>query len=67
MVGHAAAADSDAGGGAGLQRSLVNRHDGRSRLAPLEDRLAMLLQGMQARLQSMKHRDGTTGLLSSLS
>jgi hypothetical protein len=40
----AAAADSYArGGGAGLQRSLVNRHDGRSRLAPLEDRLAMLL------------------------
>jgi hypothetical protein len=61
------AADSDAGGGAGLQRSLVNRHDGRSRFALLEDRLAMLLQSMQARLQSMKHRNGAIGFLSGLS
>jgi hypothetical protein len=30
------------------------RHDDPSRLAPLEDRLAMLLKGVQARLQSMK-------------
>jgi hypothetical protein len=43
------------------------RHDGTSRLAPLEDRLAMLLEGVQARLQSMKHRDGAIGLLSGLS
>jgi hypothetical protein len=42
------------------------RHDDPSRLAPLEDRLAMLLKGVQARLQSMKHRDGAIGLLSGL-
>jgi hypothetical protein len=35
-----------------------------SDLALLEDRLAMLLEGMQTSLQSTKHRDGTTGLLS---
>jgi hypothetical protein len=40
---------------------------GPSRLAPLEDRLAMLLKGVQARLQSMKHRNGAIGLLSGLS
>jgi len=38
-----------------------------SRLAPLEDRLAMLLKGVQARLESMKHRDGAIRLLSGLS
>jgi hypothetical protein len=37
------------------------------RLAPLEDRLAMLLKGVQARLESMKHRDGAIRLLSGLS
>jgi hypothetical protein len=40
--------------------------DGLSVLAPLEDRPAMLLKGMQARLQSIKHRDGAIGLLSGL-
>ena len=40
--------------------------DGPSDLAPLEDRLAMLLKGVQARLESMKHRDGAIGLLSGL-
>jgi hypothetical protein len=35
-------------------------------LAPLEDHLAMVLKGVQARLQSMKHRDGAIGLLSLL-
>ena len=40
--------------------------DGLSVLAPLEDHLAMLLKGVQARLQSMKHRDGAIGLLSLL-
>jgi len=40
--------------------------DGPSVLAPLEDRLAMLLKRVQARLQSMKHRDGAIGLLSGL-
>jgi hypothetical protein len=40
--------------------------DGSSVLAPLEDHLAMLLKGVQARLQSMKHRDGAIGLLSGL-
>ena len=29
--------------------------------------LAMLLKGVQARLQSMKHRDGAIGLLAGLS
>jgi hypothetical protein len=38
-----------------------------SRLASLEDRLAMLLKGVQARVQSMKHRDGAIGVLSGLS
>jgi hypothetical protein len=46
---------------------LQRRHDGTSHPAPLEDRLMMLLKGMQARLQSMKHRDGAIGLLSGLS
>ena len=40
--------------------------DGLSVHAPLEDHLAMLLKGVQARLQSMKHRDGAIGLLSIL-
>ena len=40
--------------------------DGLSVLAPLEDHLKMLLKGVQARLQSMKHRDGAIGLLSGL-
>jgi hypothetical protein len=40
--------------------------DGPSVLAPLEDRLAMLLKGVQARLENMKHRDGAIGLLSGL-
>jgi hypothetical protein len=40
--------------------------DGLSVLAPLEDRLAMLLKGVQAHLQGMKHRDGAIGLLSGL-
>jgi hypothetical protein len=40
--------------------------DGLSVLAPLEDHLAMLLKRVQARLQSMKHRDGAIGLLSLL-
>jgi hypothetical protein len=46
---------------------LQRRHDGSSHLAPLENRLTMLLKGVQARLQSMKHRDGAIGLLSGLS
>src|SRR5215469_5018843 len=46
---------------------IQRRHDGTSRLAPLEDRLAMLLKSVQARLQSMKHRDGAIGLLPGLS
>ena len=40
--------------------------EGPSVLAPLEDRLAMLLKRVQARLESMKHRDGAIGLLSGL-
>jgi hypothetical protein len=40
--------------------------DGPSVVAPLEDRPAMLLKGVQARLQSMKHRGGAIGLLSLL-
>ena len=46
---------------------LQRRHNGSSHLAPLENRLTMLLKGVQARLQSMKHRDGAIGLLSGLS
>src|SRR5262245_17611838 len=34
--------------------------------APFEDHLAMLLKCVQARLQSMKHRDGAIDLLSLL-
>jgi hypothetical protein len=45
-------------------RTLHNPRLTPSGLAPIEDRLAMLLKGMQASLQSTKHRDGTTGLLS---
>ena len=40
--------------------------DGLSVVAPLEDYLAMLLKGVQARLQSMKHRGGAIDLLSGL-
>jgi hypothetical protein len=40
--------------------------DGPSAFAALKDRLAMLLKGVQARLQSIKHRDGAIGLLSGL-
>jgi hypothetical protein len=40
--------------------------DGPSLAAPLEDHFAMLLKGVQARLQSMKHRGGAIGLLSLL-
>jgi hypothetical protein len=40
--------------------------DGPSVLAPLEDHLAMLLKGVQARLQSVEHRGGAIGLLSGL-
>jgi hypothetical protein len=38
--------------------------DGPSVLAALEDRLAMLLKGVQACLQSIKHRDGAISLVS---
>ena len=51
----------------GDRSSLVDRDEGSSRRAPLEDRLAMLLKGVQARLQSMKHRGRTIGVLSGLS
>jgi hypothetical protein len=50
--------------GAGCGRVTVT--DGPSVAAPLEDHLAMLLKGVQARLQSMKHRGGAIGLLSLL-
>ena len=51
----------------GDRSSLVNRDEGSSRRAPLEDRPAMLLKGVQARLQSMKHRGRAIGVLSGLS
>ena len=49
-----------------LHLSWSIHRDGLSVLAPFEDHLEMLLKGVQARLQSMKHRDGAFGLLSGL-
>jgi hypothetical protein len=51
--------------GAGCGRRLTVTDDP-SIAAPLEDHLAMLLKGVQACLQSMKHRGGAIGLLSLL-
>ena len=52
--------------GTALANDRLTVRDGLSVLAPLEDHLVMLLKGVQARLQSMKHRDGAIGLLSGL-